>query len=140
MIDQIGAGYHGPLEPCFPDCNPLSSGLAAWISEERRAVAVTEVDLSRLYRDYIECLNARDWPRLGRFVHDDVSYNGRWIGSAGYREMLERDVRDIPDLAFRIEMLISDPPRIASRLRFNCTPRATAVLMESLGLCGVVAS
>ena len=86
-------------------------------------------DLSNLYRDYIACLNERNWPGLERFVHDDVTYNGRWTGLAGYRAMLERDVRDIPDLTFNIDLLISDPPRIASRLRFDCTPKG-----EFLGL------
>ena len=37
--------------------------------------------------------------------------------------MLEGDFRAIPDLRFEIELLISDPPRIASRLNFDCTPR-----------------
>jgi predicted ester cyclase len=39
--------------------------------------------------------------------------------------MLERDFREIPDLHFNIEILISDPPHIASRLRFDCTPTGT---------------
>jgi len=87
--------------------------------------AVTETDLRHRYRDYIACLNARDWTKLTDFVHDDVSYNGRRIGSAGYREMLERDVREIPDLRFAIQMLVADPPCIASRLSFDCTPKGT---------------
>lgn len=82
-----------------------------------------EADLRDLYRDYIACLNTRDWPKLTTFVHDDVSYNGRRIGLAGYREMLERDVREIPDLRFNIQLLVSDPPCIASRLNFDCTPK-----------------
>jgi predicted ester cyclase len=43
---------------------------------------------------------------------------------SGYREMLEADFRAIPDLHFDIDLLISDPPRVASRLNFNCTPKA----------------
>jgi predicted ester cyclase len=42
---------------------------------------------------------------------------------AGYREMLQRDYRDIPDLAFAIELMIVDPPHIAARLVFDCTPK-----------------
>jgi predicted ester cyclase len=38
--------------------------------------------------------------------------------------MLERDFYEIPDLNFGIQLLISDPPHIASRLRFDCTPKA----------------
>jgi predicted ester cyclase len=90
------------------------------------AVRFHIVLLSRLpdvYRDYIACLNKQDWPKLGRFVHDEVYYNAQRIGLSGYREMLERDFYEIPDLNFNIQLLISDPPYIASRLAFACTPR-----------------
>lgn len=82
-------------------------------------------DLADLYRNYIACLNRQDWPVLGLFVHDDVAHNARPFGLAGYRAMLERDFREIPDLHFNIELLICDPPRIAARLKFDCTPVET---------------
>ena len=82
-----------------------------------------KTDLSDLYRDYIACLNKQDWPKLGQFVHDEVYYNGQRLGLLGYREMLERDFREIPDLYFNIKLLISDPPYIASRLGFDCIPK-----------------
>lgn len=83
---------------------------------------MTKDDLSALYRGYIACLNGQDWPNLGNFVHEDAHYNGRYIGLSGYRTMLEGDFRAIPDLRFNIDFLMADPPRIASRLLFNCTP------------------
>jgi predicted ester cyclase len=61
---------------------------------------MTKTDLSDVYRDYIACLNERDWPKLERFVHDEVCYNGRWIGILGNCEVLERDFYQIPDLYF----------------------------------------
>ena len=82
-----------------------------------------KTDLSDIYRDYIACLNKQDWLKLEKFVHDDVYYNGRRIGISGYREMLERDFHEIPDLYFDVQLLISDPPHIASRLGFDCTPK-----------------
>jgi predicted ester cyclase len=87
------------------------------------ATAMTNADLSGIYRDYIACLNKQDWPNLGRFVHEEVHYNGERIGLSGYREMLERDFRAIPDLHFNIDLLICEAPRVASRLRFDCTPK-----------------
>jgi predicted ester cyclase len=36
--------------------------------------------------------------------------------------MLERDFKEIPDLQFNIELLICDPPHVASRLQFDCRP------------------
>ncbi|HMR31538.1 MAG TPA: ester cyclase [Geminicoccaceae bacterium] len=82
-----------------------------------------EAGLSATYRAYIACLNRQDWPSLGRFVDDGVQHNGRRLGLSGYREMLERDFREIPDLHFDIQLLVSEPPLIASRLRFDCTPK-----------------
>lgn len=84
---------------------------------------MTEASLAEIYRDYIACLNAQDWPNLGRFVDDDVRHNDRRLGLAGYRAMLEQDFRDIPDLQFIVELLICEPARIACRLRFDCTPK-----------------
>lgn len=86
---------------------------------------MTRDELAALYRDYIACLNRRDWPALGQFVHEEVAHNARPLGLAGYRAMLERDVREVPDLQFHIEMLVCDPPRIAVRVRFDCTPAGT---------------
>ena len=44
------------------------------------AIAMTKTDISDIYRDYIACLNKQDWPNLGKFVHQDVHYNGERIG------------------------------------------------------------
>ncbi|VXA94738.1 Ester cyclase [Burkholderia sp. 8Y] len=79
--------------------------------------------LAAIYRDYIACLNEQNWTMLGAFVHDSVVHNGKSIGLAGYREMLERDFEQIPDLRFDIRLLTAEPPIIASRLWFDCTPK-----------------
>ncbi|WP_377807612.1 ester cyclase [Azospirillum sp. A29] len=84
---------------------------------------MTEADLSALYRRYIACLNDRDWQSLGTFVHEEIQHNGREFGLSGYREMLEADVRAIPDLKFNIDLLVSQAPHVASRLLFDCTPK-----------------
>ena len=73
---------------------------------------MTKADLSR---DYIACLNKQDWPNLGQFVHE-VYCNDEGIGLSGYREMLEGDFR-------AISRPLSEPPRVASRLHFDCTPK-----------------
>jgi len=83
---------------------------------------MTDLELADLYREYIACLNRRDWPALAQFVAHDVVHNGRALGLAGYRGMLEKDVEDIPDLQFNVEMATCDPPNVAARLAFDCTP------------------
>ena len=90
---------------------------------------MTEAELAAIYRDYIACLNEQDWPRLGHFVAHDVVHNGRPFGLAGYRAMLEGDFRAIPDLRFDVELVTCDPPNVAARLAFDCTPTG-----EFLGL------
>ena len=79
-------------------------------------------DLSARYRAYIDCLNRQDWAALGAFVHEEAEHNGRTMGLAGYRSMLEADFRAIPDLRFEIRLLLTQPPFVASRLHFDCTP------------------
>ena len=85
------------------------------------------MDLKQIYRDYITCLNARDWSRLGEFVAGTVSHNANPLGVTGYRRMLEQDYDDIPDLRFNPEVVICEPPYVASRLRFDCSPRGIFV-------------
>ena len=84
---------------------------------------MTKTELADVYRGYIACLNAQDWSKLDRFVHEDARHNNRRLGVTGYREMLEKDFREIPDLQFCIQLLVVDPPSIASRLQFDCTPK-----------------
>jgi len=90
--------------------------------------------LDHAYRAYLDCLNARDFDALGRHVHEEVSHNGVHLGVAGYRRMLEKDFDDIPDLRFELELLVVDPPRVASRLRFDCTPKGRFLDLDVDGL------
>lgn len=94
---------------------------------------MTKSDLSDRYRGYIACLNKQDWPNLGRFVHDEVTHNGRKLGLSGYLEMLVRDFDEIPDLYFDIQLLVADPPYVASRLSFDCAPRGTFLGLDVSG-------
>ena len=48
-------------------------------------------EFSGLYRGYIACLNEQDWPMLGTFVHEELTYNGADIRLA-----------DLYDLACRL--------------------------------------
>jgi predicted ester cyclase len=94
---------------------------------------VTRTELADIYRGYIACLNRQDWLMLGQFVHDGVSRNGERLGLSGYRKMLENDFDEIPDLHFNIGLLISDPPCIASRLQFDCTPKRKFLGLDVMG-------
>ncbi|MGV9801420.1 ester cyclase [Mycobacterium sp. NPDC003449] len=78
-----------------------------------------------VYRDYLACLNARRWDELGRFVADEVIYNGGQLGLSGYRSMLEADTHAIPDLQFVPEILLAGDRVVSCRLFFECTPQRT---------------
>ncbi|TGS36375.1 ester cyclase [bacterium M00.F.Ca.ET.180.01.1.1] len=84
---------------------------------------MTREGIADLYRGYIACLNDQNWDNLGRFVGEEVQYNGETIGLSGYRRMLEGDFESIPDLRFNIELLVAEPPRVAARLHFDCHPK-----------------
>lgn len=83
---------------------------------------MSAITLSETYREYIACLNRQEWQGLGKFVHNNVVYNGKRIALSGYRELLIQDFLAIPDLYFKIELIVEEPPRVASRLSFDCTP------------------
>ncbi|MFW9270288.1 ester cyclase [Pseudomonas sp. NR3] len=91
------------------------------------------MDLAEQYRNYIACLNARRWQDLGSFVDDSVHYNGAPVGLAGYRAMLENDVGTIGDLRFNIDLLVVEPPNVASRLLFDCSPRGRFLGLDTHG-------
>lgn len=84
---------------------------------------MTKEGLADFYRQYIGCLNAQDWQSLAQFVADNASRNGQPFGLSGYRAMLENDFAQISDLYFNIALLMCDPPHIAARLQFDCSPK-----------------
>ena len=87
---------------------------------------MANAELCSAYQNNIRCLNEKEWPALSQFVDDDVRHNRPRIGLSGYRAMLQRDFDQIPDLFFLVQLLICDPPYVASRLVFNCTPKGAA--------------
>lgn len=83
---------------------------------------MTREETRQAYLSYIDCLNGQDWANLHRHVAEDVVYNGKQVGLQGYQAMLASDFKAIPDLSFNVSRLVCDPPMIASRLEFDCTP------------------
>ena len=84
---------------------------------------MTQEQLADIYRAYLACLNRQDWTALGDHVDDAVEHNGRPLGLSGYRDMLVQDFAAIPDLRFAAAILVSQPPRLAARLAFDCSPK-----------------
>jgi predicted ester cyclase len=80
-------------------------------------------ELRDRYHGYIDCLNRQDWRHLGDYVADEAQRNGQALGLTRYRTMLEGDFAAIPDLFFKIDVIVSEPPYVAARLIFDCTPK-----------------
>jgi predicted ester cyclase len=78
--------------------------------------------LADLYQGYIDCLNAQDWDNLGNYVGTEVAYNGEMVGLDAYRQAREREFREIPDLRFKVSILVCDQNTLASRLEFDISP------------------
>lgn len=81
------------------------------------------IDLREHYAHYIAVLNGRRFDELSTFVGDDLVYNDAPMTGRQYRELLDDDVRRIPDLYFDVQHLVVDGSEVACRLRFDCTPR-----------------
>lgn len=81
-------------------------------------------DLAQHYRDYLAVLDARRLDDLDRFVADEVVHDDRTMTRAGYRALLEEDVRLIPDLRYDLQELVVEGTSVAARLWFDCTPVA----------------
>lgn len=74
------------------------------------------------YQGYLACLNEQAWGRLCDYVGPCMRHNGRDLGLDAYRAMLEADRAAIPDLRYRLDLLLWDEPHLAARLLFRCTP------------------
>ena len=74
------------------------------------------------YNKYIDCLNSRKLSDLHLFVNKSLTYNHKPIQLEDYQDMLSQNFRDIPDLHFRIGLVMADEDKIACRLNFSCTP------------------
>ena len=81
-----------------------------------------EERLERHYLRYIDALNERRFDDLPAFVAEELVYNDAPISGGQYRDMLEDDVRRIPDLFFDVRHLVVAGDQVACRLRFECTP------------------
>lgn len=94
---------------------------------------MNESVLLTVYRDYLTCLNERQWGELGTFAADRLSYNGKDMTLDDYRAMLQSDVHAIPDLQFRPELLLADEHVVSCRLLFQCTPQHRFLGFEPTG-------
>lgn len=97
-------------------------------------IFIMTAKLSDLYTRYPACLNAQKWAELGDFVDPDVIHNGRPLGLAGYRRMLEENFRDIPDLYFVTELASINLPCWQFDLHLIARRSAASLAFRSMGI------
>lgn len=83
---------------------------------------MASANLLDIYLEYIDCLNRQEWSSLERYVAENVTYNGKFIGFAGYLTARQKEFHDIPDLRFIVQILISNEATVACRLNFDISP------------------
>lgn len=84
---------------------------------------MSQTDLRQHYLDYIATLNERRFQNLPTYVADQLVYNDTPMTGGQYRELLEDDVRRIPDLFFDVQLLVVADGHVACLIGFDCTPR-----------------
>ena len=78
-------------------------------------------EINNYYSRYIDCLNSKRLERLEEFVNKKL-INKKAIELKDYQEMLAQNFRDIPDLYFKIDLIVAGDNEVGSRLLFHCTP------------------
>ena len=84
---------------------------------------LTRDQLKEVYLGYIDCINNRRFSELDKYLCEDVSRNGEFLGLSGYISMLENDYVMIPDLYFQVDLLVIESPYVVSRIHFHCSPK-----------------
>ena len=83
---------------------------------------MSSTDLRKVYRDYLEAANAREWHRMAEFVHDTVVFNGETVSRDDYVAAMQQAVDAVRDYTWRLDDLIIEGDRVAARLTDTGTP------------------
>jgi predicted ester cyclase len=65
-------------------------------------------NLRKIYKDYINCLNDKDYDKLPSFLAEDVEHNGKHLGSAGYVQLIKDSYAKYPWLHYNVALLAVD--------------------------------
>ena len=92
-----------------------------------------DAGLEAHYRAYLAALNDRRLDDLGRFVQDDITYNGEPMTRRQYRDMIAGDIAAVPDLYYDADIVVAAGDRVACRIVFDCTPRSEFLVFPTDG-------
>ena len=85
--------------------------------------------LRKLYLDYIEAINAREFHRMAEFAHETLFFNGEPVSRDDYVATMQGHMDAVADFVWRLDDLVIEGNRVAARLTDTGTP-----VKEWLGL------
>jgi len=95
--------------------------------KEKEAVRMASEENKRLYRRYIELLNAQDYDSLPEVVHPEryreicVGFTPGWVSLPDAVTSLKRVVTGIPDLNARVEDCVAEGNKVYAHLTVTGT-------------------
>lgn len=90
-------------------------------------------DLRDFYDRYIAALNARDFDVMDKFIHDDVTLNGKPATREDILKVQREEAGAVPDRHWVLTNLIIDGDRLGAQLVNTGTPAKTFVGVEPTG-------
>ncbi|WP_413804842.1 ester cyclase [Streptomyces sp. OE57] len=90
-------------------------------------------DLRRLYLDYIEAINAREFHRMAEFAHDNLVFNGESVSRDDYVATMQQHMDAVDNFVWRLDDLVIEGDRVAARLTDTGTPVKPWLGLEPTG-------
>jgi predicted ester cyclase len=90
--------------------------------------------LRDFYGRYIAALNARDFDVMDRFIHDEVTLNGKPPTREAILAVQRDEASAVPDLHWELTNLIIDGDRVGAQLVNTGRPTKTFVEMNGRSL------
>ncbi|CDR01330.1 ester cyclase [Streptomyces sp. DSM 41524] len=90
-------------------------------------------DLRKLYLDYIEAINARQFHRMAEFAHDTLVFNGEPVSRDDYVATMRQHMDAVDNFVWRLDDLIIEGDRVAARLTDTGTPVKQWLGLEPTG-------
>lgn len=92
-----------------------------------------DIDLRAFYDRYIAALNDRDFDVMDKFIHEEVTLNGKPATRDDILTVLRDEAGSVPDLHWVLTNLIIDGDRLGARLVNTGTPAREFVGVKPTG-------
>lgn len=94
---------------------------------------MSKLDLRDFYDRYITGLNTRDFDIMDRFIHDEVTLNGKPATREDILAVQREEAGSVPDLHWVLTNLIIDGDRLGAQLVNTGTPTKEFVGVRPTG-------